>query len=404
MTINELAVLLLNDFSAEEREIPDHADYPGRNIEVLKAINAAIQEVFGEGSPWIRYDEQGYLAHAPETITLNAANDATAISITAGWQSWMKGCTVAIDGDIGDNKIKNTNSAVAATGNFGNMTLTAVSSGVSGNAISVEVVVTPGTLNIAVEDNAITITGPNTTTWANVISGINGGAASDLVTATAYGTTSNTIAEISPTNLTGGINIVILRTPYGGTSGSKTAVVYNDCIAIPDSVMEVCEPVKCGGRRIFPVVSSGISTNTVREFDYGYERMARTLPEVDSITETAGTPVAYAVETWSPSATDQPATRLFLIPAPAAANTLEIRAKLSPPEVTDLESTDTLPIPQQFVHSIFFPVARKHLSGCPFFIHSTAEQEIQRAYQEALRLLNQLRPSKNQGRRIRSIY
>ena len=47
MNIAECAANLLRYFSPEERSIPDSVTYPGRNAEVLTAINGAFQELFG---------------------------------------------------------------------------------------------------------------------------------------------------------------------------------------------------------------------------------------------------------------------------------------------------------------------------------------------------------------------
>lgn len=512
MTINELAVLLLNDFSPEERSIPDDADFPNRNVEVLKAINSGLQEVFGEGSPWLRHDERGFLVHAPTTITISVTDESDAAEITAGFESWMLGCTFSLDGK--DNKIKAIDAAGYASltvnpdGTNNTFTLTARQIGASGNAITFEIAAAEfiPALTVGVSETDITITpvqaiaiggsmtsdgttavtfpplyvaGTNqwtsdgnetaptsgnwyeyakqvgtwvarkfvngtevafwestfadpqqtdpldptidlqgaipatgtptvsaitTTTAAQVIAAMNADAyCHALVSATASGVVTGTVDTVAQTPLAGGSNAVTLKTPYSGTTGSKTATVYQNCIAIPDAIMEVCEPVAFSGRRIFPITTSGPEYERRRSSDYGMSGFSYEPPSIEDVIATASTPVAYAVETWSESETAQPGTRLMLVPAPDKAGTVEIRAKLAPPAITDLTSTNTLPIPQQFVHSIFFPIARKHLSGCPFFLHSSSGEEIQRAYQEAHQLLRKLRPGKNQGVTFRSI-
>ena len=307
MDISELAVALLNDFTVEERSIPDHADFPGRNAAVLNAINSGLQEMFGEGSPFIRYAEQGDLLYAPTTVTISVTNGARGSTITSGYAAWMDGCSIVIEGSDVTNK------------------LTATSS-------------------------------PN------------------------------------------------LKFPYNGTTGSKSAVVYCDCISVPASVMEVCDPVKSNNRVLAAVVSSGMSLNRDANNDYGFTGLYRQQPEPQPIGTTAGQPIAYAVEHYNDDDIEAPVIRLKIIPAPSEAGTIEFRAKLAPPVVPDLTTTEALPIPLHFMESLVYPMARKHLSGCPFFVHSSAAGEIERAYREALRLLERLKPGKNSGRQNRSLY
>jgi len=111
MTFSALAARLMIYFSPEERSIPDSGTYPGRNADVLGAINGALQELFGEGKPWIRKADLGAWLNAPTTITIAVTNGATAATIT-GWQAWFAGCTIAIDGGTIDNRITNASSTV----------------------------------------------------------------------------------------------------------------------------------------------------------------------------------------------------------------------------------------------------------------------------------------------------
>lgn len=308
MTINESATLLLNDFSPEEREIPDATDYPGRNAAVINAMNSALQELFGEGSPWVRKDEIGLLANASTTVTISVTNGSASATVTSGWASWMAGCTIQIDGSTIDNQIRNASS-----------------------------------------------------------------------TAT-------------------------LKYPYDGTTGSKSATVYHDSFTVPSSVMRVLDPVRYCRRRLSAVETNAIDYRTRTDEDYGYDHQFANLPVPDRIDQTTGTPVAYTVQTWSTGDATQPGYRIQILPASAEAGNLDFHAMLAPPLVDDLTSTDTLPIPMQFTQSIFYPVARKHLSGSPFFVFSASSEEIQRSYQEALRLFERLKPGRNRGRVTRSVY
>ncbi len=112
MTVYEIAKRLLTNFSPEEREIPDNDNYPGRNAAVLEAINGALQELFGKGGPWVRDDDAGDSIYPPTAVTVAVTSGSKSATIT-GWQSWMAGCTIAIDGAEVDNEIKNASATAA---------------------------------------------------------------------------------------------------------------------------------------------------------------------------------------------------------------------------------------------------------------------------------------------------
>lgn len=412
MTIAETALLLLNDFSVEERSIPDSADYPGRNAEVVKAINAALQELFGEGSPWLRYDEQGFLIYGPTNVTIAVTSESKTADVVTGWADWMEGCAIVIDGSTVENQIRG---ASASSENPDIITITGSLTSNGTTPVEIPTLIRAGTLGLrpAYSDNGSQIgyawlmyynSGPAQWSIRNSDGSVvwNAASGTDTLPQLATGWT-----PVSPATGTPAIEAsrgVSLKFPFNATTGTVSATVYHTSIAIPSTVMEVCDPVKMDRRTLAAVVSSGVPILTRYEEDYGANGVYRTIPTPDTIQQSTGIPVAYAVETYSAGDTSSPATRLRLLPAPASAGTLEIRAKIAPPVISSITSNSTLPIPQQFIQTIFFPVARMHLSGCPFFLHSSAGSEVQRSYQEARRLLDKLSPTKNQGRIIRTLY
>lgn len=307
MTIESLATQLFTDFSPEERNVPDVAPYHGRNAAVLSAINSAMQELFGEGSPWLRYDEKGVVVKPATVVTIAVTNGSDAATIT-GWESWMAGCTLQIVGSSVDNQIRNA------------------------------------------------------------------------------------------------ANPVALKFPYDGTTGTKSATVYHNSITVPDTVLHVLDPVRFNSRKLTASVTSELPLGIRRDDDFGFDGRFQSIPDPQRIDATLGTPVAYCVETWSPSDSSAPSARMRLLPATGEGGFLDYRVMLAPPTITDITSQDTLPVPQQFTQSILYPIARKHLSGCPFFRSSSAADEINRSYQEARRMLDKLSPARNQGRVMRSLY
>ena len=309
MNINVQAKQLLTYFSPEERTIPDHADYPDRNAAVMLAMNGALQEIFGKASPWVRYDETGQLLRAPTEVTITVTNGSTSGTITAGWESWMAGCSIVIEGSSLDNAIKN-----------------------------------------------------------------------DSASAT-------------------------LKFPHDGTSGSKSGTVYHDCVTPAVDIMEVCEPVKANGRLLGVINSGDYPSATRSDSDFGFHRHVVELEATPRVSERIGQPLAYAVETWCKDAATGAKPRIKIQPAPDAAGFIEFRAMLAPPVViTSLTSTALLPIPLDYVQSIFMPFAAHRLMTCPFFLHGERDAAIVDAYGTAQALLDSLNPRKKSGTALRALY
>lgn len=106
MTINGLAQFLLKHLSPEERSIPDNPDYPGRNADVMAAINGAMQEMYASEYPWVGASDDGAILYAPRAVTLTTAAGSKRATVN-GWESWMGGCTIALTGESIDNRIIN---------------------------------------------------------------------------------------------------------------------------------------------------------------------------------------------------------------------------------------------------------------------------------------------------------
>ena len=306
MTVAEAAVILLNHFAPEERATTNSVTYPGRTEEVLNAMNGALQEIFGQASPWVRIEERGSVLNAPATIPITmTAGSTTGTIATNDWLAWFAGCTIVIAGSDVENRILN-----------------------------------------------------------------------DSRTA-------------------------VLKFAWNGTSGATTATVYHDSVTVAADVMEVVEPVRVNRCRISPL-PYGNAAMVRSDDDFGFLR-TRTMPGA-GVAQNAGVPATYAVETWSPSDVLAPATRIRLLPAAAAAGIIDYKAKLAPPALSSITSTALLPLPLQFVQSIFLPVALQRLTACPFFQDTGRADEISRAYKVAISLLTYLNPRKNAGTRMRPLY
>lgn len=105
MTLRDAISLLLHNFSPEERNILETTTYPGRTEEVIRYVNAALQELYGEGKPWMRKGSEGFLLYAPTTVTGTVSVGAKTLALGGSWQDWMAGCTIRINGASIDNQI-----------------------------------------------------------------------------------------------------------------------------------------------------------------------------------------------------------------------------------------------------------------------------------------------------------
>ena len=196
-------------------------------------------------------------------------------------------------------------------------------------------------------------------------------------------------------------------TPFTGGSdiATKTATVYQTSLDLPSDVMGVYRPVRAGNLEISPMVAESSAGHLGRGGDFGrggvysvaYDAMMG--PGV-----AVGRPMFYEVGSWSAGDTEAPGIRLSLVPASDTDSIFTYAAKLAPPVITDLSSTATLPIPLQFVESIFMPLALQRLQSSPFFVDNGHADEIARAYKQAKTDLANLNPRRNAGTRMRSLY
>jgi hypothetical protein len=297
-TIYACSKILLTHFPHEERQIPDDPEFPDRNESVVAAMNAALEECYGQGSPWMRQDDRGDLLRAPATVTISVTEGSRTGEITTGWQDWMAGCSIVIDGHDIDNQIR--------------------------------------------DDNA------------------------DCT----------------------------LKYPYGGTTGSKTATVYHDCITVTSDVLTILEPVRVDGRRIHPLANGQSVRSPYHVRDYGMHHQIYAEPNIEALrlSALAGFVRAFSVETYAPDEAMNTVLRIRLHGTVNASATFAYAAKLKAPRITSASSLEAPPVPHDFVASIFLPVARQKLTASPFFRDQAGREEISAAYAEAKKTLEAINP------------
>ncbi len=187
---------------------------------------------------------------------------------------------------------------------------------------------------------------------------------------------------------------ILLKFPHDGPTGTTTATVRQVSIDLDADVIAPTGRVLLNKVQVFPWATP--RDQVARSDDYGFANSSRYLAG-------SGPPVnpsvGYRVETWCPSPTAAPAYRMIFEGQPAP-GFVEYSAMTVPMVITDLASLETLPIPLQYVQSIFYPIARQLLTGCEFYRGGGSAEEIGRSYQAALKSLADLTPETQTGTRI----
>jgi hypothetical protein len=197
---------------------------------------------------------------------------------------------------------------------------------------------------------------------------------------------------------------VVLMLPHEGATGTFPCTIYHDSVTLGTDVLGVLSPVRIDRRDIFSSETLDAFTSRSSDKDFGFSRQYsgnRFAPQTSS---TSARPLTYDVVSWSPSSTTAPASRIRLYPAPDKQYSLDYEAKLLPPAVTNIASTDTLPVPHQWIDSIFIPIAEKRLSASPFWGGVLGRDALATNYQQALVLLRTASPRKHRGINLRPPY
>lgn len=113
MTINDALILLLANFAPEERSVPESEDYPGRHAEIIRALNSALQELYGDSAPWGRKGSEGFLLYGPATVPTTVTKGSKSADFAGAWEDRFAGCTCRIAGADTDNQILTATGGVA---------------------------------------------------------------------------------------------------------------------------------------------------------------------------------------------------------------------------------------------------------------------------------------------------
>ena len=174
--------------------------------------------------------------------------------------------------------------------------------------------------------------------------------------------------------------------PWQGTTGSFAATVYGDAVEITSAFHHLLGDVIVQGsgplfaapdRQTFLNIRDGSMTG-----DYGQRGAVARDPNPP------GTPEAYWVEEAYLATGTKRYIRIAPFPASSARMSYTVEYKPREISIADLsDATLVLPMPGDFVDSIFVPIVLQRWTGSPWFRNESAKPEIARQFKEALQLL-----------------
>lgn len=213
----------------------------------------------------------------------------------------------------------------------------------------------------------------------------------------------NEILDYSPA--TGEVTLLY---PYAGdVKGSQNTMIWHDSISLDPIAGEIHYASLPGERELYPATSTH-DLRDVRsrpEKDYGLSGRSRIYRRREATTSLTGTPSSYFVDSFYRSS-EAPERRFKIFPIPEREYTLEYRARVLPPRfvIADVYAETPLPIHNNWIESIFNPVAAQRFQAFSWFRNDSATDEIARQYSVASELLKTGNPQANLPIRLRPGY
>jgi hypothetical protein len=161
-----------------------------------------------------------------------------------------------------------------------------------------------------------------------------------------------------------------------------TLVNGTSAYTLADTVQSVLGPLRLPSGRTLRALESRAELD-----NFGLLYLGQT-----SVTVTAGTPLAYFVETLFQAGNDPVQIKIHVVPAPdsGAAGTATLDGVTECTrfaDAADIAGTDVLPVAQQYSESLFLPIARKALTRSTYFSATQLREQIEADYAEAMALL-----------------
>lgn len=195
--------------------------------------------------------------------------------------------------------------------------------------------------------------------------------------------------------------------PYAGNStAAGTGTLFTDSIILPDAVMSVIPPVLIPGEHELKPLRSQRDVMLFSDA-YNFHSYADTAvgPGSTVIAENRDidVPVGFYVENYR-RASGKTTLRLRVSPLPDKEYALRFDVRLGAPEITALNTTTEIPIPQNYAHSVFLPILRYQFSTWKHVNLGNQGNEYKTHYDEAWQILAKLKPQPVSVGRVRIVY
>lgn len=195
--------------------------------------------------------------------------------------------------------------------------------------------------------------------------------------------------------------------PYSGTTlADGVGSLYMDTIILPDAVMSVIPPVLIPGEHELKPLRSQRDVMLFSDA-YNFHSYADTVvgPGSTVIAENRDidVPVGFYVENYR-RASGKTTLRLRVSPLPDKEYALRFDVRLGAPEVTALNTTTEIPVPQNYAHSVFLPIVRYQFSTWKHVNMGNQANEYKTHYDEAWQILAKLKPQPVSVGRVRIVY
>lgn len=427
-TVREATEYLLRYLSPEEQAIPATKQedengnlvecYPGRIEAAIQAINGALQEIFSFGALHQARRDFGVIINAPEEVTFEVNPGLVSIRFSQNnWKSWMMGCTCRIDGDPLDNRIIDYD-ALSST-----LTLVRPYNGESGGEKS-------------------------TTVWHDSIS-------PDPLVGEILNMSISYEGPLQPVDSPRFLEQRTHQEEDFGFQGKNSLLNgysfsgnLTDYVGVPDQyfVDTLHRPTEPPERRVrlFPLPRKSYVMDyraRVVPPQFKKEAIYLTLPTELSV-QTLGFPVfvtftwdqasqryktdpettevyeeenvwRYGINTESYNAPSTPGPKYHKGPAGTYSHDYLVGGTSYEFSIIVSDSSEViptkqpevaLPIHNDWIESIFLPMAAQRFQVSPFFRNDSATDEIKRQYQAALEILKTTAPQTKQGRWLKPIY
>lgn len=178
---------------------------------------------------------------------------------------------------------------------------------------------------------------------------------------------------------------------FSGASGTRTATIYGDCVAIPDADAILGVPMMPGRRKLAVLASRNDWVYYSQNIRGDYEARGMMGPVHNRY---VGTPEAVWLETWTHNSTIE--YRLHCAPLPAAPVSMGLEVAVRLPEIVPayLQSDNfVFVIPGGRDYTILRPLALWFWTECPYFAApAELRKRLEVGYGQALASLESLRP------------